>query len=198
MNEQTISFLFLLGRYLHVISASLLLGGTLFYELIVPVAIDDLKDEQKLAVFARARWAFRWIVWCCVAALLLSGLVSSYRNWYAYSGGEIAAMRNAAEPQSGPGGSSAPNLGATIDTRSGAQLVGAGRWWLAHAVIASMAILLALGLIIGGTPPRYPLVWMRVNLLVLLVAIFLASTTRHLRLRLIETHLPSGIPTVED
>ncbi len=69
---------------------------------------------------------------------------------------------------------------------------------MAHALVAAAALAIAIGLILGGTPPRYPLVWMRINLLVLMVAIFLASTTRHMRLRLIETHLPAGTATVTD
>jgi hypothetical protein len=178
MNDQVVSFLFLTSRYAHVIAASFLLGGTLFYELIVPVAIDELKDEQKLSVFARTRWAFRWIVWCTAVLLMLSGIVSSYRNWYAYNGTE-AAMTN----PSGPAQMSHPGA---------LRLEGAGHWWLAHVAVALFAMGVAIGLVRGGRPPRYPLIWMRINLLVLLVTIFLASTTRHLRLQLLESHLSSS------
>ena len=41
----------------------LLVGGFLFYEMVVPMAIADLKEEAQIAVFARARWVFRWIIW---------------------------------------------------------------------------------------------------------------------------------------
>lgn len=157
MNEEVIGFLFLLSRYLHMVATALLVGGTLFYELIVPVAIDDLKDEVKLFVFARARWAFRWIVWCSVVALLISGAVSTYRNWPAYVTGN------------GP-----------LET--------AGYWWVAHVLLGLTGIIIAVALVLGRSPPRYPLVWMRMVLLTLLLSIFMASTTRHVRLRIQEGH----------
>lgn len=176
MSEDLVILGLLLARYLHVIAAALLVGGTLFYELIVPVAIDDLKDEQKLWIFARARWAFRWIVWCSAAVLILTGAISSYRNWYAYSGVEPALRGGATLVQAA--------------MQEATHLEGAGHWWLAHVVLGLAGIGIALGLVNGRTPPRYPLVWMRVNLIILMVAIFMASTTRHVRLRIFESLLP--------
>ena len=181
MPEELVSLGFLLARYLHIIAAALLLGGTLFYELIVPVAIDDLKDEQKLWVFARARWAFRWLVWCTAVTLLLSGAVATYRNWYGYSGVE-AAINN-------------PDYAEQL-ARERLHIEGAGYWWLAHATGSLLGLGMALSLVKGRTPPRCPLVWMRINLLVLMLVIFLASTTRHVRLRLLESHLPPPGPNV--
>jgi hypothetical protein len=178
--SEIIHFLFLLSRYTHVVAASLLLGGTLFYELIVPVAIDEMKDEQKLWIFARARWAFRWLVWLCSAALLLSGIATTYRNWYAYTGAEAAAMD--------------PLLFYTSHHTNQLQASGPTIWWAAHGILSLVGIIIALALVTGRTPPRYPLLWMRVNLVILLVAFFLASTARHLRLRQIETHLPPTLP----
>ena len=172
MNEELISLLYLLSRYLHVVASCLLIGGTLFYELIVPVAIDDLTDPVKLSVFARARWAFRWIVWCSAAVLLISGVFSSARNWYAYSTHDNMVDTFKADPLLMHKGS----------------VQGAGHWWLAHSVGGLLGVGIALILVKGRTPPRYPLVWMRVNLLILMVAIFLASTARHVRLRIIESH----------
>lgn len=174
MEDKLIQVVYLLSRYLHIVASGLLVGGTLFYELIVPVAIDDLRDEQKLSVFARARWAFRGIVWFSAAALLISGAISSYRNWHAYTSDPFVIYAPAA-PQPA--------------TRQ-AGLEQAGHWWVAHASVALIGLIIALLLVKGRTPPRYPIVWMRINLLVLLVAIFMASTTRHVRLRLMEGHLP--------
>ena len=62
----------------------LLVGGTLFFEFVVPIAIEDLKREQQLAVFGKARWVFRRVVWVCAVILLLSGAVSLVRLWGAY------------------------------------------------------------------------------------------------------------------
>ncbi len=68
-----LNVLHLVCRYLHIIGGMLLVGGILFYEMVVPIAISDLKEEVQIAVFARARWVFRWIVWTGAAILLLTG-----------------------------------------------------------------------------------------------------------------------------
>ncbi|WP_428940028.1 hypothetical protein [Fontivita pretiosa] len=148
MDEILINFAFLLSRYLHVVATALLVGGMLFYELIVPVAIDEMKDEQKLWIFARARWAFRGLVWFCAAVIILTGAATTYRNWAAY--------KNMAE---------------------------AGPWWMAHAILGVLGIGIALGLVAGPRPPRYPLAWMRVTLMILMVAIFLGTTAEYVRRR---------------
>jgi len=72
------NIILLLSRYLHIVCVTLLVGGTLFYEMVVPVAIGDLKTEQQLSVFARARWVFRWIVWLSAGILLISGTVTTW------------------------------------------------------------------------------------------------------------------------
>src|ERR1700761_2694771 len=66
----------LMARYLHIVCATLLVGGTLFYEMVVPVAIADLRPEMQLAIFGRARWVFRQIVWWSAALIIISGIVS--------------------------------------------------------------------------------------------------------------------------
>jgi hypothetical protein len=176
MEDDLISLLYLICRYLHVVAACLLIGGTLFYELIVPVAIDDLTDPVKLSVFARARWAFRWIVWCSAAVILISGVVSSARNWYGYSTHNSMVETIKADPTLMQNGS----------------LQGPGHWWLAHSLCGLVGVVIALILVKGRTPPRYPLVWMRITLLILMIAVFLASTTRHVRLRILESHFSTG------
>lgn len=173
MEPEYLNLVYLINRYLHIVATTLLIGGTLFYELIVPVAIDEMKDEQKLWVFARTRWAFRWIVWSSITVLILTGAISTYRNWYGYSGVEAALAEVHVPAMIGVGP---------------IHLAGTGLWWLGHVCMAALGMIIALALVRGRTPPRYPLVWMRINLLVLLVAVFLASTTRHIRLRLIETY----------
>jgi hypothetical protein len=183
-HSEFLNFLYLIARYAHIVAASLLLGGTLFYELIVPVAIDEMKDEQKLWIFARARWAFRWLVVFCTAALLLSGAVTTYRNWPAYTGVEAKALD--------------PLLFYTGNQPSLLQLSNPAIWWAAHGALSLIAMVIAVALVIGRTPPRYPIVWMRVNLVILLLAVFMASTARHLRLRLVENQLPKAYPSSTD
>jgi uncharacterized membrane protein len=167
VNDDIISLLFLLCRWLHVVATCTLVGGTLFYELIFPLAIDELRDEQKLWIFARARWAFRWIVWCSAIVLIASGAVSTWRNWDGYTGDS--------SPQAG----------------------GAGLYWLLHVVVSLLGVIVAVALVRGRTPPRYPLVWMRINLMILLVAILLASAARHVRLRLLESQFQHPSRTID-
>lgn len=181
IDQLGINLIYLISRYFHIVSAGLLVGGTLFYELIVPVAIDELKDAQKLSVFARARWAFRWTVVYSSAGLLLSGAVSSYRNWQAYNGTD-AQVSDWTWYTAEPHPQHSPHWPVHVE--------GPGYWWLAHASGGVVAAAIALALVRGRTPPRYPLAWMRINLLVLLVVIFLASTARHVRLRMMEGLLP--------
>src|SRR5581483_2889421 len=126
MRDDLINLGFLLGRYLHIIAATMIVGGTLFYELIVPVAIDDLRDAQKLSVFARARWAFRWIVWIGALTLLGSGVASSYRNWPRYTSAD-QEISDTGE----------------IVQQNQVQLHGAGYWWLAHAIGGTIGMAIA-------------------------------------------------------
>ena len=73
MDDPALNMLYLIGRYLHVVATAVLVGGTLFYEMVVPGAIDELRDVQRLSVFARARWMFKGIVWASAMVLLVTG-----------------------------------------------------------------------------------------------------------------------------
>ena len=46
---------FLITRYLHIVCTAFLVGGTLFYEMVVPVAVGDMTEGQQLAVMGRSR-----------------------------------------------------------------------------------------------------------------------------------------------
>ncbi|MFN4243368.1 MAG: hypothetical protein ACK4PI_09035 [Tepidisphaerales bacterium] len=144
---------YIVCRYLHVVCTTLLVGGTLFYEMVVPVAIGELRTESQLAVFGRARWVFRWIVWLCAVVILLTGCVITYQYWTPYTSLGVA---------------DAPPLRP-------------GWWWAAHTAAGVLAILVSLMLTVGARPPDHPLTWMRFNLVLLLVVMFLASATRHVR-----------------
>jgi peptidoglycan/LPS O-acetylase OafA/YrhL len=161
---------FLMARYVHVVCTTLLVGGTLFYEMVVPVAIDDLREEAQLAVFAKARWVFRWIVWVSAILLIVSGIFTTQRHWQEYTGKDSAALATF-EVQ--------PGMAPEFD-RPAAQRP--GWWWVAHASVGFVAVLISLFLTAGHTPPSKPIAWMRFNLVLLLIVIFLASATRHMRL----------------
>jgi len=159
---------YLCARYLHVVCTTLLVGGTLFYEMVVPLAIDDLKEETQLAVFAKARWVFRWIVWVSAILLITSGIATSRRHWESYKRtGEYSTM--------GPAGQAYPVGEVSAIERP-------GWWWMAHVTSGFIAVLIALSLTAGKSPPTHPVTWMRLNLVVLMIVIFLASVAQHMRL----------------
>ena len=81
MNDMLMNLFFLCSRYIHIVATAMIVGGTLFYEMVVPVAIGELKTEVQLAVFGRMRWVFRWVVYSSTIALLITGGVSAYRNY---------------------------------------------------------------------------------------------------------------------
>ncbi len=162
----------LLSRYFHIVAATLLVGGTLFFEMVVPIAIDDLRQETQLAVFARARWVFRWIVWLAVGLILLSGIISTQRQWKNYDKAELAHLREMVRVGEG-------NAQLPLAMRP-------GWWWAAHAGAGVAAVLIALSLTLGGRPPSYPLWWMRIDMVILLIVIFLGSTTRMVALAALE------------
>jgi hypothetical protein len=185
----------LLSRYLHIVCTTLLVGGTLFYEMVVPIAIDDLREEQQLYVFARARWVFKWIVWVSALILLVSGIFTTHTHWQEYtneSDVRIALPNNAPTtfPDTRPGFDSRFVPEEHIVPPAGRP----GWWWAAHASTGVIALIVALSLTIGPVPPSKPIRWMRLNLVVLLLVMFLATATRHARLEAEVRHPGHPIP----
>ena len=167
MDDLWTNIILLLSRYLHIVCVTLLVGGTLFYEMVVPVAIGDLKTEQQLSVFARARWVFRWIVWLSAGILLISGTVTTWKHWNEYTG--QAYITSSINPP-------------TTANAMPVQQSRTGLWWAAHVAAGGVTILVALFLTFGTRPPDRPVQWMRFNLVLLLIVMFLGSVARHVRL----------------
>jgi hypothetical protein len=167
MNSIVESMFFLLARYIHIVCATLLVGGTLFYEMVVPVAIDDLRPEQQLLVFARARWMFKQIVWISAFLILVSGIASSYTHWKAYEGEDQTVTSSRSQPEV---------------SHPTPPIARPGWWWAAHASTGLLAVAISLSLTIGNTPPNQPIRWMRLNLIILLLIIFLGTVTRQARI----------------
>ncbi len=157
----------LISRYLHIACTTVLVGGTLFYEMVVPAAIDELKTEQQLDVFGRARWVFRRLVWTSAILLVVSGAISTRKHWSSYK----------AEPAP----TFAAGAGATADGEPSV-FRRPGWWWAAHVSTGALAVLIAVYLTTVARPPDHPIGWMRLNLVILLIVMFLASATRHARL----------------
>jgi peptidoglycan/LPS O-acetylase OafA/YrhL len=186
MNSFLVLLIEFLARYLHIVCATLLVGGTLFYEMVVPIAIDELRPEQQLLVIARARWVFKWIVWLSALFILLSGAVSARTHWRAYT--DDSYYQNRA-----PAGIQAPRDMSGDISPAGR----AGWWWVAHASTGIISVIIALSLTIGKTPPSQPIRWMRLNLMILLLVMFLATATRHARLAAEQRRIAPGAPIAE-
>jgi peptidoglycan/LPS O-acetylase OafA/YrhL len=186
--------LYPVNRWLHMVCSMLIVGGTLFFELVLPAAIDELKREQQLYVFARARWVFRWVVWIGVVGLLLSGGIETYRMWRTYQSDErVASALTSASSTQPAETSTAPARRTAGDDRAPASFWYVSRWALAHIILGGVAMLIALFLTIGRRPPEDPVRWMRLNFVILLVVIFLGSATRHFHVSLRERQYREGV-----
>ncbi len=166
--DTLINGLYMVARYLHIVCTTLLVGGTLFYEMVVPIAIEDLKEEHQLSIFARARWVFRRIVWVAAITLIATGVISSAGHWAKYTASQAIRLP-------------APTTSTTqVSVESASPR--SGWWWAAHASTGGLAVLIALFLTLGKRPPDHPIQWMRLNLVILLIVIFLATATRQVRI----------------
>jgi hypothetical protein len=195
MSPFLIALLYLTARYVHVVAATFLVGGTLFYEMVVPMAIDDLRPEQQLVVFARARLIFTWIVWISCAMMLVSGVVASQEHWDFYNPPEQQAQPRfnwgrlpgywqewgTSRPTSRPQHMHPQRPPRPLPPEE--VFVGhSGLWWAAHASSGLLSLIIAFGLTLGKAPHPSSVRWMRINLAILLLVMFLASATRQARL----------------
>ena len=168
--------IFLLARYVHILCATVLVGGTLFYEMIVPPAIDELKVEQQLLIFARARWLFKRVVWVCSALIIISGVFSTYAHWHEYNHDRVYRIEQSNQP---------------TQVMELSPMARPGWWWAAHASCGILAVFIALSLTIGKVPPSQPIRWMRLNLVILMLVMFLATAARQTRLEAQSPNPPS-------
>jgi len=183
MHHLLLNVLWLMSRYIHVVCATLLVGGTLFYEMVVPLAIDELSSEQQLLVFAKARWTFKWIVWFSAFFIILSGVVNTMMHWEQYTNVRYTQIAVPAKVNVGPEIRTVPRAGQV------------GLWWSAHVSAGTIAVLIALSLTIGAAPPVRPVRWMQLNLMILLLVMFLATATRQARLQAELGGSPTPPPT---
>jgi hypothetical protein len=146
-------------RWLHLVATTLIVGGTLFFEFIVPLATESLKREQQLDVFGKARWVFRRVVWVSAALLVVSGATALARAWPGYN----ASGYRASLP-----------------------------WAVAHVALGIVGMGIALLLTTPRRPPDHAVGWMRINLAILLIAIFVADVTRHIRITIRDREAAMG------
>src|SRR5688500_7398383 len=134
MSDTFIHLLELFSRYLHIVCTTVLVGGTLFYEMVVPEAVEELKQAQQLDVVGRARWVFKRLVWGAAIILAVSGIVSSRRHWSSYERGDRAALLSGSPDINNPDGD---DDGVPYFARR------PGWWWAAHASTGMLAVLIA-------------------------------------------------------
>ena len=152
-----LNVLYLLSRYLHLVAAMFMVGGIVFYEMVVPVAIQDLREEIQVAIFARARWVFRWIIWSGAVLLIVTGLHLTARRMNVYIASEFDWQ--------------------STDFARVPWPLKTGWWWAAHVASAVIAILIAIYMVSGDRPPEHPIGWLRLNLMILLIVVFFAVVT---------------------
>jgi uncharacterized membrane protein len=89
LDEWLRDILFVSMRWLHIVCTTLVVGGTLFFEFVVPIAVEDLKTESQLSVIGKARWVFKRVIWPSAFLLLISGAASMLRQWDSYNSKDV-------------------------------------------------------------------------------------------------------------
>jgi uncharacterized membrane protein len=140
--------IFALVRWLHIVCTTLIVGGTLFYEFVIPKAIEDLKEESQLAVLGRVRWFFRGVVFLSAILLIITGGLSVWFYLPMYTG-----------------------VFQTVQL-----------WLALHVGIGLLALVVGVVAMGRTRSSRHPLTWLRVNFVILLITMFIASLARHIRL----------------
>lgn len=75
----------ILVRWVHVICAALLIGGTFFLGFLLPRRGGEAEGAGADDTwFVRARRSFKITTHACILFLLLSGIYNAYGNWHAY------------------------------------------------------------------------------------------------------------------
>ncbi|MBV8781627.1 MAG: hypothetical protein JO353_09535, partial [Phycisphaerae bacterium] len=68
-------------------------------------------------------------------------------------------------------------------------------WFVFHVALGIVGLIIAVLLVRGSQPPPSSLPWMRINFVILLLAILMAVMTRNARLRLFESVRPTAVVT---
>jgi uncharacterized membrane protein len=73
------------SRWLHVVSACLVIGGVFFIRFILPPALKLLDDALARSVLLAARRTFKMLVHSAILLLLLTGIYNSWLAWDKYN-----------------------------------------------------------------------------------------------------------------
>ena len=150
--EWLVHAIFSTARWVHVLGTALLVGGTLFFEFVVPRAIDDMRMEDQMSTVARLRVAFRQVVWLSAVILPVSGLFSMYRHWPEYIRPDRTAWS------------------------------AAFYWSMAHMIGGCIVVVISVAIVAGRKVPDRARGWLKVNFVIMLAVMFCASAGRHVRM----------------
>jgi uncharacterized membrane protein len=78
------AFVDILSRWLHVISACLLVGGAFFMRVVLPAGTTPLDAEGREGTLLRCRRAFKMIVHPAILVFLVTGIYNAIKNWPQY------------------------------------------------------------------------------------------------------------------
>ena len=67
-------------------------------------------------------------------------------------------------------------------------------WLYVHVALGTVALIVAVLAMIRTRAPRHPLIWLRVNFVILLIAIFIVAVARQLRLIIADTAMRNPPP----
>ena len=150
--EWVFHIIFAIARWIHILGTALLVGGTLFFEFVVPRAIDEMRMEDQMSTVARLRLAFRQVVWIAAIILPISGLFSMYQLWPQYFRAERSSWTTAFP------------------------------WVMSHMVGGCIVVLLSVAVVAGRRVPERARGWLKVNFVIMLAVMFVASASRHVRM----------------
>jgi uncharacterized membrane protein len=85
-----IIFLVILFRWLHIISACLVLGGAMVMRFVLPVGLRKLDADAAEDVLLACRRVFKMMVHTAILLLLVSGVFNTMRNWSTYGTAPLA------------------------------------------------------------------------------------------------------------
>lgn len=75
----------ILLRWVHVLCAGLLIGGTFFLSFLLPAPSRQPGAPTEDSVYLRSRRGFKRVVHSCILLLLVSGIYNAYGNWHRYA-----------------------------------------------------------------------------------------------------------------
>lgn len=77
--------LIILSRWLHIVTACLVVGGVFSLRFIFPAGQSMLEPDLREAIFLKTRRVFKMLIHSAILLLLITGAFNTYVAWNAYS-----------------------------------------------------------------------------------------------------------------